>query len=98
MTVKSIVERPSLLSASSGYENYRGFLNLLYVILGIGSCRLVLENILQYGLLVEFDWPIRFLKDPTNWPSVSLNYLIYIKIYFFILGISDIISEFFYII
>jgi len=71
MSVKSIIERPSLLSASSGYENYRGFLNLLYVILGIGSCRLVLENILQYGLLVEFDWPIRFVKDPTNWPSVS---------------------------
>jgi len=71
MSVQSIIERPSLLSASSGYENYRGFLNLLYVILGIGSCRLVLENILQYGLLIEFDWPIRFVKDPTNWPSVS---------------------------
>ena len=71
MSVRSIVERPSLLSSSSGYENYRGFLNLLYVILGIGSCRLVLENILQYGLLIEFDWPIKFLKDPTNWPSVS---------------------------
>jgi hypothetical protein len=71
MSVQSIIERPSLLSASSGYENYRGFLNLLYVILAIGSCRLVIENILQYGLLVEFDWPIRFLQDPTNWPSVS---------------------------
>ena len=70
MSVQSMIERPSLLSASSGYENYRGFLNLLYVILGIGSCRLVLENILQYGLLVEFDWPIRFVQDPTNWPSV----------------------------
>jgi len=44
--------------------------------LGIGSCRLVLENILQYGLLVEFDWPIRFLKDPTNWPSVLLILLV----------------------
>jgi hypothetical protein len=76
MSVQSIIERPSLLSAASGYENYRGFLNLLYVILGIGSCRLVLENILQYGLLVEFDWPIRFMKDPTNWPSVSHSYFI----------------------
>ena len=73
MTVKSIAERPSLLSAASGYENYRGFLNLLYVILAIGSFRLVLENILKYGLLVEFDWPLRFLKDPTNWPSVRPN-------------------------
>jgi hypothetical protein len=72
MIVQSIPERPSLLSASSGYENYRGFLNLLYVILAIGSFRLVLENILKYGLLVEFDWPLRFLQDPTNWPTVCL--------------------------
>jgi diacylglycerol O-acyltransferase-1 len=76
MTAQSIPERPSLLSASSGYENYRGFLNLLYVILGIGSFRLVLENILKYGLLVEFDWPLRFVQDPTNWPSVFLIVLI----------------------
>ena len=72
MTVQTIPQRPSLLSASSGYENYRGFLNLLYVILAIGSFRLVLENILKYGLLVEFDWPLRFAQDPTNWPSVRL--------------------------
>ena len=71
MMVQSILERPSLLSVSSGSENYRGFLNLLYVILGIGSFRLVLENILKYGLLIEFDWPLRVLRDPTNWPLVS---------------------------
>ncbi|CAF4437355.1 unnamed protein product [Rotaria sp. Silwood2] len=73
-------ERPSLLSASSGYENYRGFLNLLYVILGIGSCRLVIENILRYGLLIDFSWPLKFLKDPTNWPSVFLIVLVNIFI------------------
>ena len=55
MTAQPISDRPSLLSASSGYQNYRGFLNLLYVILAIGSFRLVIENILKYGLLVEFD-------------------------------------------
>lgn len=82
MTVHNNTERPSLLSATSGYENYRGFLNLLYVILGIGSFRLVLENILKYGLLVEFDWPIRFLQDPTNWPTVFLILLINIFILF----------------
>ncbi|CAF0819093.1 unnamed protein product [Rotaria sordida] len=82
MTIESITERPSLLSASSGYENYRGFLNLLYVILGIGSFHLVIENILKYGLLVEFDWPLRFLKDPTNWPSVFLILLINLFILF----------------
>ncbi|UJR36309.1 hypothetical protein I4U23_029036 [Adineta vaga] len=76
----TMADRPSLLSSSSGYENYRGFLNLLYVILGIGSFRLVLENILKYGLLVEFNWPLRFLQDPTNWPSVLLIPLINIFI------------------
>ena len=65
-----VVERPSLLSSSSGYENYRGFLNLIYVIFALGSFRLVLENVLQYGLLIELDWPIRFIADPTHWPSV----------------------------
>ena len=70
------VERPSLLSANSGYENYRGFLNLLYVFVGLGSFRLVIENILQYGLLIEFDWPIRFLQDPTHWPSAFLIVLV----------------------
>ncbi|CAF0988267.1 unnamed protein product [Rotaria sordida] len=69
-------ERVSLLSPSSGYENYRGFLNLIYVILGIGGCRLVIENILQYGLLIDFNWPIKFLKDPTHWPSVFLIVLV----------------------
>ncbi|CAF1095654.1 unnamed protein product [Rotaria magnacalcarata] len=82
MPSPAMIERPSLLSASSGYENYRGFLNLLYVILGIGSSHLVIENILKYGLLVEFDWPLRFLKDPTNWPSVFLILLINLFILF----------------
>lgn len=72
MTTKSIAERPSLLSSSSGYENYRGFLNLLYVILALGGFRLVLENILKYGLLVEFHWLWRFIQDPTLRPSVKL--------------------------
>jgi hypothetical protein len=84
----SIAEKPSLLSSTSGYENYRGFLNLLYVILGLGSCRLVLENILKYGLLVEFDWPLRFLKDPTNWPSVSYIRILFFLIINFLLGTS----------
>jgi len=82
MTVQSISERPSLLSASSGYENYRGFLNLLYVLLGIGSFRLVIENILKYGLLVEFGWPLKFIKDPTNWPTALLILLINLFILF----------------
>ncbi|CAF1616178.1 unnamed protein product, partial [Adineta ricciae] len=76
----TVLERPSLLSSTSGSESYRGFCNLLHVVLAIGSFRLVLENILKYGLLVEFNWPLRFIKDPTNWPSVLLIILVNIFI------------------
>jgi hypothetical protein len=31
--------------------------------------RLVIENIIKYGLLVRFDVLILFLRDPTAWPS-----------------------------
>ena len=31
--------------------------------------RLVIENIIKYGVLVRFDILILFIKDPTAWPS-----------------------------
>jgi hypothetical protein len=62
--------RDSLLSSSSGYTNYRGILNLCVVLLVMSTGRLVLENIIKYGFLVRFDIPIRFIKDPTAWPSL----------------------------
>jgi hypothetical protein len=62
--------RDSLLSSSSGYTNYRGILNLCVVLLVMSTGRLVLENIMKYGFLVRFDIPIRFIKDPTAWPSL----------------------------
>lgn len=37
----------SLLSATSGFTNYRGLLNLCVLLLGISNTRLVLENLIN---------------------------------------------------
>lgn len=77
--------RDSLLSSSSGYTNYRGFLNLCVVLLVMSTGRLVIENILKYGFLVRIDIPILFIQDPTAWPSllviVCLNFFIMLEFY-----------------
>ncbi|CAF0732171.1 unnamed protein product [Didymodactylos carnosus] len=73
--------RSSLLSSSSGYNNYRGLLNLVYILLAMGGGRLVLENLLKYGLLVQLDLPIIFLKDPTQWSAFILILLVNIFIF-----------------
>ncbi|XP_016107591.1 diacylglycerol O-acyltransferase 1-like [Sinocyclocheilus grahami] len=63
----------SLLSSSSGYSNYRGILNWCVVMLVLSNARLVLENLIKYGILVD---PIQiislFLKDPYSWPALCL--------------------------
>ncbi len=62
--------RDSLLSSSSGYTNYRGILNLCVILLAMSNGRLVLENIMTYGVLVKFDMPLQFLYDPKAWPAL----------------------------
>uniref|UniRef100_A0A9J8C1X6 O-acyltransferase n=1 Tax=Cyprinus carpio carpio TaxID=630221 RepID=A0A9J8C1X6_CYPCA len=63
----------SLLSSNSGYSNYRGVLNWCVVMLVLSNARLVLENLIKYGVLVD---PIQiislFLKDPYSWPALCL--------------------------
>ncbi|XP_028983983.1 diacylglycerol O-acyltransferase 1b [Betta splendens] len=63
----------SLLSSTSGYNNYRGILNWCVVMLVLSNARLFLENLLKYGVLVD---PIQvislFLKDPYSWPAACL--------------------------
>ncbi|KAJ8288182.1 hypothetical protein COCON_G00008410 [Conger conger] len=63
----------SLLSSASGYSNYRGILNWCVVMLVLSNARLFLENLLNYGILVD---PIQvislFLEDPYSWPAACL--------------------------
>lgn len=45
--------QPSLLSNESPRQNYRGFLNLGLIILFVTHFRLIIENVLKYGLLIS---------------------------------------------
>jgi len=63
----------SLLTSTSGFENYRGIVNLSLILLVLSNFRVALDNVLKYGLLID---PVQvttiFLEDPYRWPSASL--------------------------
>uniref|UniRef100_A0A3Q1ASK0 O-acyltransferase n=1 Tax=Amphiprion ocellaris TaxID=80972 RepID=A0A3Q1ASK0_AMPOC len=63
----------SLLTSTSGFNNYRGVLNWCVVMLVLSNARLFLENLLRYGVLVD---PVQvislFLNDPYSWPAACL--------------------------
>ncbi|XP_050395799.1 diacylglycerol O-acyltransferase 1 isoform X1 [Patella vulgata] len=72
----------SFFSTSSGFTNYRGLLNLCLILLVVSNSRLVLENIIKYGILANpIDWLHLFLKQPYSWPNV----LLFLSINIFIL-------------
>ncbi len=57
--------------------------------------RLVIENIIKYGVLVRFDILILFIKDPTAWPSALAfvcNYKTIIFYFYFCEIIIDLVS------
>ncbi|XP_064640311.1 diacylglycerol O-acyltransferase 1-like isoform X2 [Lineus longissimus] len=63
----------SLLSTSSGFNNYRGLLNLCIVLLVLSNARVALENIIKYGILVDpIAYVTFFLADPYSWPCLCL--------------------------
>ncbi|XP_074644196.1 diacylglycerol O-acyltransferase 1-like [Tubulanus polymorphus] len=73
----------SLFSSSSGFNNYRGMLNLCIVLLALSNARVALENIIKYGILID---PVMlvsyFFIDPYSWPSVSLVLLVNVFVLF----------------
>ncbi|XP_033112255.1 diacylglycerol O-acyltransferase 1-like [Anneissia japonica] len=88
----------SLLSSGSGFDNYRGFLNLCIILLAMSNTRLVLENLIKYGILVDpISWISVFLKNPYSWPNLSLicvlNGFVFISLGIEKLLSKDIISE-----
>lgn len=63
----------SLFSTSSGFNNYRGLLNLCIILLVLSNARLVLENIIKYGVLIDpFQWILMGFEEPYSWPNVAL--------------------------
>lgn len=73
--LKSSVHREadSLFSTSSGFNNYRGLLNLCIILLVLANARLFLENIIKYGILIDpIVWIMMFLDQPYNWANLGL--------------------------
>ncbi|CAK9819820.1 Diacylglycerol O-acyltransferase 1 [Anthophora quadrimaculata] len=68
--------RDSLFSWSSGFDNFTGFINWGFLLLGIGGIRLLLENFIKYGLRVDPRQWILFLSgkssDSEEYPSILL--------------------------
>lgn len=50
-------EQPSPLSMGAEKQDYRGFLNLLVIVVVVMNARLVIENMMKYGLLISFSGP-----------------------------------------
>ncbi|XP_034933588.1 diacylglycerol O-acyltransferase 1 [Chelonus insularis] len=49
--------RDSLFSWSSGFNNFTGFINWGFLLLGLGGVRLLLENFIKYGIRVDpWEW------------------------------------------
>ena len=67
------VAQDSLLSTTSGYTNYKGYLNLAVLLLGLACSRVALENLIKYGILIEpFQWMNIFVHNPYQVPNLAL--------------------------
>ncbi|KOC65584.1 Diacylglycerol O-acyltransferase 1 [Habropoda laboriosa] len=68
--------KDSLFSWSSGFDNFTGFVNWGFLLLGIGGIRLLLENFIKYGLRVDPSQWILFLSGKVEgseeYPSILL--------------------------
>nr|XP_034178522.1 diacylglycerol O-acyltransferase 1 isoform X3 [Osmia lignaria] len=68
--------RDSLFSWSSGFDNFTGFVNWGFLLLGIGGIRLLLENFIKYGIRVDPRQWIMFVggkyEDSEEYPSILL--------------------------
>lgn len=63
----------SLFSTSSGFNNYRGLLNLCIILLVLANARLFLENIIKYGILIDpISWIRMFMNQPYSIANVAL--------------------------
>lgn len=77
---------PSLFSSSSGFDNYRGVINLCLLLLVLSNFRVALNNVLKYGVLVDPQVIFLFMEQPYSWPSTTLVLAsnIFIQIAFYV--------------
>eukprot|EP01028_Stygiella_incarcerata_P001364 TRINITY_DN1235_c0_g1_i2.p1 TRINITY_DN1235_c0_g1~~TRINITY_DN1235_c0_g1_i2.p1 ORF type:complete len:402 (+),score=64.09 TRINITY_DN1235_c0_g1_i2:44-1207(+) len=66
------IPKESLLDSTITGSSFRGFVNLMIMMLVLSNLRLVIMNIQKYGFLIDFPSVyIGFMGDPYSWPSVS---------------------------
>uniref|UniRef100_A0A915PQR6 diacylglycerol O-acyltransferase n=1 Tax=Setaria digitata TaxID=48799 RepID=A0A915PQR6_9BILA len=77
------VAQDSLFSGSSGWKDYRGFLNLAVLLLFISNGRVALENLIKYGVLVSpASWIYFISTDPWwKWPNLAMVLMSNISIF-----------------
>lgn len=76
-------ERTSLLSTESPEQNFRGFINLAFLILIANHIRLILENFRKYGLLMTNVLTFKYrvpgpLENPHVFTIVTLAFQAYL--------------------
>lgn len=75
LKVKGLIHKhaDSLFTTDSGFTNYRGLLNLCILLLVLSNARLLIENLLKYGILIDpFKVIQYFLAEPYSWPNALL--------------------------
>lgn len=66
--------RPSLLSSEASAGSYRGFLNLGIILLVLTNSRLVVVNLMKYGILINFkNLSAVYKVDWYRWPGVLIG-------------------------
>lgn len=79
--------KDSLFSWSSEFRDFTGFVNWGFLLLLIGGIRLLLENLLKYGVMVDpFQWLViingGYPEFSANHPSIVLLFYINVHILF----------------
>ena len=72
----------SPLSAETQTVNFQGFLNLCGILLFVTHFRLIIENLLKYGVLLRPPNPLLVLYDYRNWPCLSMVFLLQVFVLF----------------
>eukprot|EP00698_Gefionella_okellyi_P004683 TRINITY_DN14280_c0_g1_i1.p1 TRINITY_DN14280_c0_g1~~TRINITY_DN14280_c0_g1_i1.p1 ORF type:complete len:447 (+),score=84.32 TRINITY_DN14280_c0_g1_i1:31-1341(+) len=78
-----IIARQSLLTEQEFISNYRGLINVAIILLVLSNVRLIAENMIKYGLLLNLD--VFTITDVSHWPvarTVMLYPLFFAAAYF----------------
>jgi len=89
-------DRPSLLSSDSqSSRGYRGLLNLAIILLVLTNLRLMLLNLMKYGILLHLE-PL-LINEWYRWPGlligIGLNFFIWIAYTIELLSMKDWLSD-----